>query len=51
MQSLGIGVRSDVTPWLFTELEGLHRLTTHPQGAATAAEASYAFFARVTMHY
>ena len=51
VQSLGIGVRSDLTPWLFSELEGVHRLTTHPQGAATAAEASYAFFARVTMHY
>jgi hemolysin activation/secretion protein len=51
VQSLGIGVRSDVTPWLFTELEGVHRLTTHPQGKSAATEASYAFFARVTMHY
>lgn len=51
IQSVGIGVRSDVTPWLFAELEGVHRLTTHPEGNTAGTEAAYAFFARVTMHY
>ena len=51
LQSLGVGVRSDLTNWLFVELEGVHRLTTHPQGPSVAVEAEYAFFGRVTMHY
>ena len=51
IQSLGLGVRSDITDWLFVDLEGVHRLTTHPQGSSVAVEAEYAFFAQVTMHY
>ena len=51
IQSTGIGIRSDVTPWLFVETEGVHRLTTHPQGKSVATEGSYAFFGRVTLHY
>jgi hemolysin activation/secretion protein len=51
IQSLGLGVRSDVTPWLSVELEGVHRLTTQPQGPDVTAEAPYAFFTRVTAHY
>ena len=51
IQSVGLGVRSDLTPWLFLETEGVHRLTTHPQGKSVATEAAYAFFTRVTLHY
>jgi hypothetical protein len=51
IQSVGVGFRSDLTPWLFLEAEGVHRLTTHPQGAAVTKEADYAFFTRVTLHY
>jgi hemolysin activation/secretion protein len=51
IQSVGIGFRSDLTSWLFLETEGVHRLTTHPQGPTVATEAGYAFFTRVTMHY
>jgi hemolysin activation/secretion protein len=51
IQSLGLGVRSDLTQWLFVELEGVHRLTTHPQGVSVPVEAEDAFFARVTAHY
>ena len=51
LRSLGIGFRSDLTPWLFLEAEGVHRLTTQPQGAAVAKEDSYAFFTRLTLHY
>ncbi len=51
IQSVGLGFRSDLTRWLFLETEGVHRLTTHPQGKSVATEAGYAFFARVTAHY
>jgi hemolysin activation/secretion protein len=51
INSAGIGVRTDLTPWLFWEVEGVHRLTVHPQGADVSPEAQYAFFTRVTMHY
>ncbi|MGC2202357.1 MAG: hypothetical protein WA633_19740, partial [Stellaceae bacterium] len=51
IQSLGIGVRSDLTNWLFAELEGVHRLTIQPQGAAVSPLPGYAFFARVAVHY
>lgn len=51
VQSLGLGVRSDLTKWLFVELEGVHRLTTHPQGPSVTVEAEDAFFTRVTVHY
>ncbi|MBV9552815.1 MAG: ShlB/FhaC/HecB family hemolysin secretion/activation protein [Alphaproteobacteria bacterium] len=51
LRSAGLGVRSDLTSWLFLELEGLHRFTTHPQGLSVAVEAEYAFFTRVTAHY
>ena len=50
VQSVGLGVRSDLTSWLFGEIEGVHRLTIHPQGA-NVTEKGYAFFARVTLHY
>jgi hemolysin activation/secretion protein len=51
IQSVGLGVRSDLNEWAFVELEGLHRLTTRPQGPSVAVEAEYALFARVTLHY
>ena len=51
IQSTGVGLRSDLTSWLFIETEGVHRLTTRPQGPAVAPEAGYAFFTRVTVHY
>src|SRR5262249_33700799 len=51
LQSVGLGLRSDLTPWLFLETEGVRRLTTHPQGAAVRKEGDYAFFTRVTLHY
>lgn len=51
VRSVGLGVRSDLTSWLFIEAEGVHRLTVQPQGAAVAKEAGYAFFTRVTVHY
>jgi hemolysin activation/secretion protein len=51
IQSLGLGVRSDLTNWLFLELEGVRRLTTRPQGAAVTPEDAYAFFTRLTLHY
>ena len=51
IQSVGLGIRSDLTSWLFLETEGVHRLTTHPQGKSVATEAAYAFFTRVTVHY
>ena len=51
IQSLGLGVRSDLTRWLFVELEGVRRLTTHPQGAAVSPENDYAVFTRLTLHY
>ena len=51
IQSLGLGVRSDLTRWIFVELEGVRRLTTHPQGAAVSPENDYAVFTRLTLHY
>lgn len=51
IDSAGIGVRADLTSWLFWEAEGVHRLTTHAQGANVSPDARYAFFTRVTMHY
>lgn len=51
VRSVGLGVRSDLTSWLFIEAEGVRRLTVRPQGAAVAPEDSYAFFGRVTVHY
>jgi hemolysin activation/secretion protein len=50
LRSLGLGFRSDLTPWLFLEAEGVHRLTTNPQ-SGPQKEADYAFFTRVTLHY
>ena len=51
IDSIGIGARSNLTPWLYAELEGVHRLTTHPAGAAAAAESNYAVFSRVVLQY
>ncbi len=51
IDSVGIGARSDVAPWMFVELEGVHRLTTHPDGAAVPKLADYAFFTRVVLRY
>src|SRR4029077_12141781 len=51
IDSVGIGVRSDLTPWLFAEIEGLHRLTTHASGALAKADSRYAIFSRVVLHY
>jgi len=51
IDSIGLGARSDVTPWMFVELEGVHRLTTHPDGAAATSLAAYAVFSRVVLRY
>lgn len=51
IQSVGTGVRSQLTPWAFLELEGVHRLTVHPQGPSVPREGEYAFFTRVTLTY
>lgn len=51
INSLGIGARSNLAPWLFVELEGLHRFTTHPIGALARADANYAIFSRIVAHY
>lgn len=51
IDSLGIGVRSSLAPWLFVELEGLHRFTTHASGALARADGNYAIFSRVVAHY
>lgn len=51
LESVGLGFRSDVTPWLFLELEGVRRLTTRPQGTAGRRESGYAVFTRVMLHY
>jgi hemolysin activation/secretion protein len=48
--STGIGARSDVTPWMFVELEGLHRLTTHASGAAARPDGNFAVFSRIVLH-
>jgi hemolysin activation/secretion protein len=51
IDSIGIGARSDVTPWMFVELEGLHRFTTHPDGANAPKLANEAIFTRVVLRY
>jgi hemolysin activation/secretion protein len=51
IKSIGIGARSDLTQWLFVELEGVHRLVTQPNGANTNRLSAYAGFARVVLHY
>ncbi len=51
IDSIGLGARSNLTPWLYAELEGVRRLTTHPTGAAAAAESNYAVFSRVVLQY
>lgn len=51
IDSVGIGARSDLAPWLFVELEGLRRLTTHASGALARADSRYAVFGRVLVHY
>jgi hemolysin activation/secretion protein len=50
LQSIGVGARSDVTPWLFVELAGIRRLTTQPNGANTSELADYMLFSRVAIH-
>jgi hemolysin activation/secretion protein len=51
IDSIGIGARSDVTPWMFVELEGLHRFTTHPDGANAPKLANEAIFTRIVLRY
>jgi hemolysin activation/secretion protein len=51
IDSVGIGARTDVTPWMFVELEGLRRLTTHVDGAAASPLTDYAVFSRVVLRY
>ena len=53
LASLGLGARSDLTPWLFVELEGVRRLTTRPAGAGPTVSklSDYAVFSRVVLHY
>ncbi len=49
IDSIGIGVRSDLAPWLFVELEGLHRLTTHASGALAKPDSNFAVFSRIVL--
>jgi len=51
IDSTGIGARSDLTPFMSVELEGVHRLTTHVDGAAAPKLNDYAVFSRVVLHY
>jgi hemolysin activation/secretion protein len=51
IDSVGIGMRSDLAPWLFAEIEGLHRFTTHASGALARPDSRYAIFSRVVLHY
>jgi len=51
IDSIGVGARSDVTPWMFVELEGLHRFTTHPDGANAPKLANEAIFTRIVLRY
>ncbi len=51
LDSVGIGARSDLTPWLFVELSGIRRLTTQPNGANTTPLSDYVLFSRVVVHY
>ncbi len=51
LNSIGLGARSDVTPWLYVELAGVHRLTTQPNGANVSRLADYMLFSRVAIHY
>jgi hemolysin activation/secretion protein len=51
--SFGIGARSDLTRWMFVELEGVRRLTTNPTGGGPAVNnlSDYAAFSRLVLHY
>jgi hypothetical protein len=49
IDSTGIGARSDVTPFMSVELEGMHRLTTHADGAAAPRVADYTVFSRIVL--
>ena len=51
LNSVGLGARGDLTPWLFVELAGIRRLTTQPNGANTGELADYMLFSRVAIHY
>ena len=51
IDSVGIGARSDLAPWLFVELEGVHRLTTHASGALAKPDSKYAVFSRVVLRH
>jgi hemolysin activation/secretion protein len=51
LDSIGIGARSDVTPWMFVELAGIRRLTTQPNGPNTSKLPGYMLFSRVAIHY
>ncbi|MGE5268200.1 MAG: ShlB/FhaC/HecB family hemolysin secretion/activation protein [Thiohalocapsa sp.] len=51
VDSFGLGVRSNLAPFLYVELEGVHRLTTHASGALAKPDAGYAVFSRVLLQY
>ncbi len=51
IDSIGIGARTDLTPWMSVELEGVDRLTTHVDGAAAAKLTNYAVFSQVVLRY
>ena len=51
VKSIGLGARSDLTEWLFVELEGVHRLAIQPNGANTQRLSAYAGYARVVVRY
>jgi hemolysin activation/secretion protein len=50
IQSLGLGVRTDLLPWFTVDLEGVHRLTTHAQSGAPV-DGAYGFLTQVSLHY
>jgi hemolysin activation/secretion protein len=51
IESVGIGARSNLTPWMSVELEGVDRLTTHVDGAAATKLTNYAVFSQIVLHY
>jgi len=50
IQSLGLGLRTDLKPWFTVDVEGVHRLTTHAQTGAPV-DGAYGFLTQVSLHY
>jgi hemolysin activation/secretion protein len=51
LDSIGIGARSNLTPWFFTELAGIRRYTTQLNGSNGSRLADYMLYARVAIQY